>query len=288
MPMNPRLLRPRSTVHPEAADWANRVRANGGSVSGSTLTAVSKFCASIAAAGIRDRFYRLNLFCGTGLPACLVPLYRGQSLGGTQFGNATDTNNGPFVSGDYTETGASGGLAGNGSSKFLNTGLAPNALPSLATGHLSAYIPTVTAGSIARMVAAADASNVFSIQHRLISANNESYAQGCWGSAAFAVAGQGAGSTTISGGLWTATRTAATTQTLYQNATSRGTDSTSVTPASHANAWYVFAGNTSGAAGSYCNHRMMAYSIGASMSATQVSAYNSAMQAFQTALGRNA
>jgi hypothetical protein len=32
---------------------------------------------------------------------------------------------------------------------------------------------------------------------------------------------------------------------------------------------------------------MMAYSIGASMSATQVSAYNSAMQAFQTALGRN-
>jgi hypothetical protein len=67
MPMNPRLLRPRSTIHPEAADWANRVRANGGSVSGSTLTAVSRFCASISAAGIRDRFYRLNLFCGTGL-----------------------------------------------------------------------------------------------------------------------------------------------------------------------------------------------------------------------------
>jgi hypothetical protein len=277
----------RPRVHHDALDWARRVAANGGSVSQSTLRAVSAFCDAIDRAGIRDRFFRLGIFAGRNLSAALVPLFRGPSLTGTQFGNTTDTNNN-FVAGDYTETGASGGLAGNGSSKFLNTGLAPNALPSLATGHLSAYIPTVTVGSIARMVAAADASNVFSIQHRLISANNESYAQGCWGSAAFAVAGQGAGSTTISGGLWTATRTAATTQTLYQNATSRGTDSTSVTPASHANAWYVFAGNTSGAAGSYCNHRMMAYSIGASMSATQVSAYNSAMQAFQTALGRNA
>jgi len=110
MPMNPKLLRPRSTIHPEAADWANRVRANSGSVSGTTLNAVSKFCASISSAGIRDRFYRLNLFCGTGLAACLMPLYRGPSLGGTQYGGTTDTNNGPFVSGDYTETGTSGGL----------------------------------------------------------------------------------------------------------------------------------------------------------------------------------
>jgi hypothetical protein len=126
MPMNPRLLRPlASGVHPEAAAWRSAVVANGGSVSASTMRAVSKFCADIDAAGIRDRFYRLNLFAGTGLNAALVPLYRGQSRTGTQYGNTIDTNNGPFVSGDYAETGASGGLNGNGSSKYLATGLNP-------------------------------------------------------------------------------------------------------------------------------------------------------------------
>ena len=126
MPMNPRLLRPiASGVHPEAAAWRSAVVANGGSVSGSTMKAVSTFCAAIDSAGIRDRFYRLNLFAGTGLSACLVPLYRGQSRTGTQYGNITDTN-ANFVSGDYVETGATGGLKGlRTSTKRLNTGLAP-------------------------------------------------------------------------------------------------------------------------------------------------------------------
>jgi hypothetical protein len=100
------LTRPR--VHHDALDWARRVVTNSGSVSQSTLRAVSAFCDAIDRAAIRDRFYRLNLFCGTG----------------TQYGNTTDTNNN-FVSGDYNETGASGGLNGNGSTKYLETGLNP-------------------------------------------------------------------------------------------------------------------------------------------------------------------
>jgi hypothetical protein len=79
MAMSPTLLRPRATVHPEAAAWAARVVANGGTV-GNSLAAVSKFCAAIASAGIRDRFYRLNLFCGSNLNAALVPLYRNYRL----------------------------------------------------------------------------------------------------------------------------------------------------------------------------------------------------------------
>ncbi len=101
----------------DAADWIKRVEANSGSVSTATANAVTNFCNAIDAAGIRGKFYRLNLFCGTGLNACLVPLYRGPSLSGTQYGNATETNNGPFVSGDYVETGTGGGLLGNGTSK---------------------------------------------------------------------------------------------------------------------------------------------------------------------------
>ena len=123
----------------DAQDWVNRVYANGGTVSSATANAVNMFCNAIDAAGIRDRFYRLNLFCGTGLPACLVPLYRGASLGGTQYGNTTDTNQN-FVGGDYSE---SGGLTSNAAStKALATGVMPmeSGSPLFNYGHYFAHV----------------------------------------------------------------------------------------------------------------------------------------------------
>lgn len=105
--------------HPEALAWQDAVVANGGSV-GSSLQAVSDFCDAIDAAGIRDRFIRLSMLCGGNLSAALVPLYRGASPTGTQYGSAADYNIGPFVSADYSPT---AGLNGNGSSKCLETGI---------------------------------------------------------------------------------------------------------------------------------------------------------------------
>lgn len=107
----------------DAQDWVNRVYANGGAVSATTASAVNTFCDAIDAAGIRDRFYRLNLFCGNSdasLNAVRTPLYRGPSLSGTQYGNTTDAN-ANFVAADYSEA---SGLKGNGSTKYLDTGLA--------------------------------------------------------------------------------------------------------------------------------------------------------------------
>lgn len=127
----------------DAQDWINRVYANGGTVSSSTAAAVNTFCDAIDAASIRDRFYRLNLFCGgtsgtaVGLNSCLVPLYRGPSLGGTQYGGTIDINTGPFLPADYNETVAPGGLKGNGS-KWLDTGLAGTAL-SVGNRHCAAF-----------------------------------------------------------------------------------------------------------------------------------------------------
>jgi hypothetical protein len=286
MPMNNRLLRPRQTVHPEAADWANRVRANGGSVSGATLNAVSKFCASIASAGIRDRFYRMGIFAGDNLSACLVPLYRGQSLGGTQYGGTTDTNNGPFVSGDFSETGASGGLLGDGTSKYLSTGLTPAAMPEIATGHLSAYIPSITPGSSRALLGAASGAQQFQIVQRL-TGGSLVQVRATWGGTVSSDDTFGAGVTTLPGGLWTITRTSSTAITTYNNSTSKVTGTTSTTPATHTNAIYVLATNSAGTAASYANHRILSYSIGASMTAQQVSDYNAAIQAFQASLGRN-
>jgi len=126
-------------LHPDARDWAARVVTNGGTVSAATLTAVHTFCAAISSAGIRDRFYRLNLFCGdsdSSLNAVRTPLYRGPSLTGTQYGNTTDTYNN-FVAGDYAE---GTGLKGNGSTKYLNTGLTASTLPDSKARHLAFYM----------------------------------------------------------------------------------------------------------------------------------------------------
>jgi len=289
MAMNPKLLRPRSTNHPEAAAWATHVVANGGSVSGTTLSAVSKFCASIAAAGIRDRFYRLNLFCGTGLNACLVPLYRGPSLKGTQYGGTTDTNNGPFVSGDYVETGASGGLIGNGTSKHLNTGLAPNALPSVAAGHLSYWTGggAVTATRI--IIGTQDASHRYRWDIRpAVTGGNLAIFGGTTGVSN----STNPGPTTqadFGAGMFTATRTSATALTIYKNGITLGdnpTFTTSTTPAAHGNNWFVFAYNNSGTATDFYQHRLRAYSIGDGLTGAQVAAFYSAINTFMGALSR--
>lgn len=287
-PMSPRLLRPRASgVHPEAADWRNRVIANGGGVpSASTMLAVSRFCAAIDAAGIRNRFARLSLMAGSNLSACLVPLYRNTSAGASPIGGATDTNVN-FVSGDYVETGSTGGLLGNGTSKRLDTGLAPNALATVATGHMSYWTEggSVTVTKI--VMGTADATDRYRIDIRTNAAGGN---LGVWGKTA------GAGNV-VSGstqqdsgaGLFAITRTSATALTIYKNGATLGetpTSTTSTTPAAHGNNWFVFAYNNDGTATDFYQYRLRSYSIGDGMNATQMAAYYTALNTFMVAMGR--
>jgi len=119
MAMNNKTLRPRKKAgfHAEALLWQTAVIANGGTVSSGTMQAVSNFCTSIVTAGIRSKFLRLNLVCGNNLAAARVPLYRGASAAGTQYGSAADTNIGPLTANDYSEA---TGLQGNGTTKALD------------------------------------------------------------------------------------------------------------------------------------------------------------------------
>jgi hypothetical protein len=289
MPMSARLLRPRSTgFHPEAQAWRNAVIANGGTVSGSTLTAVSNFCRSIDAAGIRSRFYRLNLFCGTGLSAALVPLYRGQSRTGTQFGDTTDTNNGPFVSGDYVETGSTGGLNGNGTSKFLATGLNPFDAGMVETDfHASGYFRE-----------SINTSGVF------IGCVNSAAQRGVIFHPAFQTLGMYVRfGGLVNSGIENGTLSARTGLLLGVrrpggagfrnganiNATSVTTGSLAWNASSASPALFVFNRNDQQASPSnqYFNGRSQAYSIGLSMTDQQAADFHTAMQAFQTALTRN-
>jgi len=277
----------------DAQDWINRVYANSGTVSASTAAAVNTFCTAIDSAGIRDRFYRLNLFCGgtsgasDGLAACLVPLYRGPSLGGTQYGSTTDANNGPFVVGDYAETGASGGLVPGASnaSKYLNTGLTPAAAPVIATGHLSAYLMSgFSASTIYGVVSALGAgfANNYSIE---LNRGAAGYLYGAWGEGGsftpLATPAQaGVGHTIVS-------RTGGTSLNAYKNGSLAATSTTAVTPTTHTANWFVGANNLNGSPANYFSGRIGAYSIGAGLDDTQAAAFSAAMIAFQTALTRN-
>ena len=287
-PMNPRLLRPTQNQHPEAADWANRVRTNGGTVSGSTLLAVSRFCRAIASAGIRDRFYRLNLFAGSNLSAALVPLYRGPSFGGTQYGNTTDTNNGPFVSGDYVETGSTGGLTPNGTSKYLATGLNPFDAGMVETDfHTSGYFKDAinTGGVFIGCVnSAAQRGVIFHPAYQTIGM----YVR----FGGLTNSGIENGTLSARTGLLLGVRRpggAGFRNGSNINATSVTSGSLAWNASSASPALFVFARNDATGSPSLqpFTGRSQAYSIGLSMTDQQAADFHAAMQAFQTALTRN-
>ena len=275
MPMSPRLLRPRQTIHPEAADWANRVRTNGGSVSGTTLNAVDRFVKAIHAAGIRDRFYRLNLFCGNSdanLAAVRTPLFRGPSLTGMQFGNATDTNVN-FVAGDYAETGASGGLTGNGSTKYLDTGFPMNTLPSTTSGHASVYCRNRSSSNSYRSMIGA---NHFLSTGFGVSTDAALYST--WGNHAFGV--------NSTNGLLVATRTSTTSNIAYANGAAVVTNTAAVTPTAISVNATVFAALSAGTPSFHDSRTYGCYSIGTGLTAAEVTSLTNAVNAFQQSLGR--
>lgn len=267
------LARPR--VHHDALDWARRVATNGGAVSQRTLRAVSTFCDAIDRAGIRDRFYRLNLFAGNSdasLNAVRTPLFRGPSLTGTQYGNATDMNVN-FVQGDYAETGATGGLKGNGTNKRLDTGIAGSAL-SAGNRHVSAYeiinattdySPSVVSGSaLATQHGIGPWTNVSTYAYRTHNAIG------------------GNASATKNVGFWLGSDASTTASVLYRNGSSVASTSGQNAGGSGNNSYNIL-GNP---AGEWSEATVGGYSIGLSMTAGQVSSFYTAMQAFQTALGR--
>jgi hypothetical protein len=290
--MSPRLLRPRAGggFHPEAQTWRNAVIANGGTVSGSTLTAVSNFCRSIDAAGIRDRFYRLNIFAGSNLNAALTPLYLGPTPLGVRYGNTTDTNQGPFATGAYTEaTGLTPALA---SGHYLDTGLTPDAMPLAVVQamHLAAShgpIPSGNAGGY--FIGAANGStDRHFIQFNVNTTTAVTHAAPLGKTNAVFSASIAAGLQPSA--FWVSSRTSATSLVLYKNGISNGTLATSVTGiASYSRAFTVCRCNFTGSiVGDSYNLPHRHYSIGAGLTGVEVSAYSSALSSFFSSIGRTA
>jgi hypothetical protein len=291
--MNPRLLRPTASgaTHPDARDWATRVTANGGTVSSTTLAAVSKFCADIAKAGIRDRFARLNLFCGNSdasLNAVRTPLYIADTLGGSNFGSAMDANNN-FVSGDYAETGSSGGLTGNGTNKSLDTGFITSNL-TFSDSHFSIYganLASPTTGFRDHGSRTRGTTPLEPFALRLRSSGNlvNDYAANSGNNPSVsASAAQGA----LENGHILGTSIASNDHRMFGNGTQLNNSTTNLSGPLNSVAVVMYTLNQSGALqNTYVSSTLSAYSIGKGLTSTQAAAYYTALHAFQTTLGRN-
>jgi hypothetical protein len=250
---------------------------------------VDKFCKAIASAGIRDRFYRLNLFCGTGLNAALVPLYRGPSLGGTQFGNTTDTNGGGlFVSANYSET--TGLTAPAAVGIYLDTGFTTTSVPASVYQqmHMSGWHGPIPALVTDPFLVGVFSTERYGLQTSIRTASL-AYETGRSGKTQTVVATSGVQGARPSTFLLTQ-RTSATSLQLYRNGSLEVTNTTSITGiGTIAFTFYVFSYNNAGTrAGDQPGMPLRHYSIGGDMTEPQVLAFYNALAAFNTAMGRTA
>jgi hypothetical protein len=122
MPMNPRLLRPteggfRSPDADARAYLAAVRQADGANLEPRVAKAISDFIIGLKADSLWSAIKASCILAGARtLTGALTPLV-----------GSAPTNNGPFVSGDYTRGGATPGLVGNGSTKWLNANRNENA-----------------------------------------------------------------------------------------------------------------------------------------------------------------
>jgi hypothetical protein len=198
-------------------------------------------------------------------------------------GNATDTNNAfSGVGVDYAETGATGGLKGNGSTKYLDTGLAGTTF-SAGDRHCSAYWnanPT-SAGSVAFIGNTDTTSNSawFDISSRGSNPGSQSQITNAYGL-----------THTSANHHQLAQFNGANSAVSYSNGGDKQTRTAFPigSPTAAASNWFVFGINPSLFGGIRSDARICTYSIGLSMSDANALAFYNAVHAFQTALGRQA
>lgn len=249
----------------EASAWRARVNAAGGSVSSATYKAVTRFVRGCKQAGIWDKLNRVNLFCGENLTAALVPLKVGA-------GSATDTNVN-FVSGDYTEA---TGITGNAISKYLGTGLIPSTSLTLNNSHLALYnrsgplagapIGAYTSATqqMGLFAPLASDSKLYSSQYNNTTAQINS-----------------AAALTGNTGFCVSSRTSSASHAAYRNGVSIVSQAISAGTLPNlqiqVGAFSTFV---------YGSGAMAGYSVGTGLTDSEVSTYNTIMEAFQDALGR--
>lgn len=257
----------------ETQDFQTQILLNSGTISSNSATYVDNFIRSCMDGGIWSKILDCGVFVGSNLTAAMAKL---KAFNGT----AATLTNYNFVAGDYNESGTTGGLLGNGSTKYLGTGVTPAMLG--ATAHMSFYLrEDLDVGYPRWCMGATSAADEF----RLGSSGSTSLVviQSLYGSNQPAVSAPGAGRA-----FWCGVRGASTDLRLYRNGALAFTNTTTVTPGACSREIILFGSNGPTAVYPTLNKRGSFYSLGLALTTTEAGLLYAAVQDLQSSLARTA
>jgi hypothetical protein len=247
------------------------IRANGGGIQVSSLQAIDLFVRTCKDAGFWGDLMEVYPFCGNDLATAMVKLkYVSNPL-------LTAVN---MVAADYQETGASGGIAGNGTTKYINSNFPQNAL--LLAAHMSVYLRENEAGGATHYWFAAN-TNTPTIEQTILGTPNGSIQQGMLGSNS-ATASTGSAP---NAGFYYVERNSNTDLQLWYQGAQVATSATACTPAYQNLNLFISARNVNGTSSNYSAKKISFCSTGVPLSAQEKPIFFNAVQALQTALTRN-
>lgn len=260
-------------IDSDTDDYIARQKANGGSgCTAATKFYVNQFILKLKDTGVWPNISRCNILAGPDIQSAMTPLKVGTSA------NAIETYN--FVSGDYSQA---TGLQGNGTTKYMRTGLTPaNAGITAGSGHLIAYMNTQSVGSGARVMVG--------VQSGPNTHFSQLYADSSSGNLGGRIGDNSGNSTvTILNRLgFLSINAQSSLMDFTYNSKSLLNTPVSTSGSLTALEYYVMARNENGtSAGLYNDGRMCFYSIGLGLTRQQLVDYRFAVQRLEANLGRN-
>lgn len=256
-------------------NWATNVAAGGFGYSGTTLTNLDVLVVSLKGSNLWSKVYLACPVAGSSVGAAGYYLkYPGANTAAVQNGAAAS----------YTETGSGGGVTGNGSSTYWNTGFNPaTEIASLSSCGLWTYVKTAGAGGTSSYsLGANDVGFVNELSLGwLTSGSSESGAVGA-ASAGQRVTGFASAQT---GFLGVQTSGSRSTQ-YYRNAVAAGTPASGSGSFANRNLFFM-AANNGGTASTFSARRYASWWVTEGLDASETANFYTCILNYETAMGRN-
>lgn len=258
---------------PDFTAWMAQVTGNLGTVNSGSQTIANTLIAGFKTDGTRTKIKQFWFGLGDfpAMPCCLW----------ADLGSAILTNHN-FVSGDWVETGSSGGLTGNAGNKYLDSGLSAAALTANSTSFGIYVHDSTTSFQTMGAEDGAGIPNTLEIHAPDTDSKMRSDQYDAFG-------GRATSPSTLSApfALMLATRDSSSTHSMYQRGTLLTTSAGATGITLPAFNLFYFCTNQNGTPQSFSGQRLSCGLIGSGLSATDVSNIYTRIQAAQTSLTRN-
>mgnify|MGYP003637580038 CR=1 FL=1 len=261
---------------PDALDYFARAEALGGSFDQSAInatyttdyvkTAISNCVTGLKVDGVWDDITEAYLMVGVSFGGITAKLKHA--------GTAVVTNNN-FVTGDYTGAGSGGGLTGDASTKYMETGLVDSVL-AVDDKSLSTY--AALAGANDKYFMAVRSETEQNRQYTIANIGGDFLGR-CPETSATIATGEAAVGHCIM------TRRADNDVEIYVNGISKGTDTSTSDAVSASEDYYLFALNLEGSAAVHSDGTMTFAHLGAGLTDAQASDLTDRVEALMDALG---